>query len=94
MANGDMGNAQWHMPLCLIGHARSWLNSLPPNSVHNWADFEHVFLNNFKGTYHHPGSGADLHNIIQEDKESVCDYVAWWLKKKNTLSNISDETTI
>ena len=94
MANGDIGNALRHIPLCLTGHARSWLSGLPPNSIHNWADFEHVFLNNFEGTYHRPGSGADLHNIIQEDKESVRDYVARWLKKKNTLSNISDETAI
>lgn len=75
MANGDIANALRHIPLCLTGHVRSWLNGLPPNSIHNWADFEHVFLNNFEGTYHCPGSGAYVHNIIQEDKESVYDYI-------------------
>lgn len=94
MANGDIGNDLRHIPLCLIGHAHSWLSGLPPNSIHDWADFEYAFLNNFEGMYQRPGSGADLHSVIQEDKESVCGYVARWLKKKNTLSNISDETAI
>ena len=70
------------------------MSGLPPNSIHTWADFEHAFLNNFEGTYQRPGSGADLHSIIQGDNESVHDFVAWWLKKRNTLTNISDETAI
>lgn len=74
--------------------ARSWLDGLPPNSIHSWADFEHAFLNNFEGTYQRPGSGVDLHNIIQGDNESVHDFVARWLKKKNTLTTISNETAI
>ena len=94
MANGDIDNALRHIPLCLTGHARSWLSGLPPNSIHTWANFEHAFLNNFEGTYQHLGSGADLHSIIQGDNESVRDFVARWLKKKNTLTNISDETAI
>lgn len=57
-------------------------------------DFEHEFLNNFEGTYQRLGSGADLHYIVQEDRELVHGYVASWLKKKNTLTNIFDETTI
>lgn len=44
--------------------------------------------------YQRPGSGANLHNIIQGDKESICNYVARWLKKKNMLTNIFDETAI
>lgn len=64
MANGDIGNALRHIPLCLTGSVRSWLSGLPPNSIHTWADFEHEFLNNFKGTYQRPGSGYDFHNII------------------------------
>lgn len=94
MANGDIGNALRHVPLCLTGSTHSWLNGLPPNSIHTWADFEREFLNNFEGTYQCPGSGYDLHNIIQGDNEPVCDFVARWLKKRNTLTNVSDETTI
>lgn len=94
MANRDIGNALRHIPLCLTGHARSWLRGFPHNSIHNRADFEHAFLNNFEGTYQRPGSGADLHNIIQGDNESVRVFMARWLKKRNTLTNIFDETAI
>ena len=78
----------------LTGHARSWLSGLPPNSIHTWTEFEHAFLNNFEGTYQCSGSGANLHSIIHGDNESVHDFVARWLKKRNTLTNISDETAI
>ena len=33
MANGDISNALRQIPLCLPGHARSWLSGLPRNSI-------------------------------------------------------------
>lgn len=51
MVRGDIGNALRHVPICLSGSARSWLDELPTNSIHTWVDFEHQFLNNFEGTY-------------------------------------------
>ena len=65
MANGDIDNALPHIPLCLTGSPRSWLNGLPPNSIHTSEDFKHEFPNNFEGTYQCPDSGYDLNSVIQ-----------------------------
>lgn len=49
-----------------------------------------MFINNFEGTYQRPDSAYDLHNCIQGNKELVCDFIYPWLKKRNTLTTISD----
>lgn len=94
MENSDIGNDLRYVPLCLTGSVCLWLNRIQPNSIHTVADFEIVFINNFEGTYQRPGRGYDLHNFIQGDNEPVRDFIAIWLKKRNTCTNISDETTI
>lgn len=64
MAGGDMGNALRYLPLRLTGSARTWLNGLPPSTIHDWMDFEEAFINNFEGAYQRPGNAYDLHNGI------------------------------
>lgn len=94
LAQGDQGNTLCHVTSCLSGLTRSWLDGIPPNSIHNWVDFEHEFLNSFEGTYQRPGSLVDLYNIMQGTQEPLCDFIARWLRKKNMIPNISDGTTI
>ena len=40
-----------YLPLMLRKMARSWLNELPENTIHNWYDMQSAFFRNFEGTY-------------------------------------------
>lgn len=94
MAGGNIGNAIRYVPLCLTELAHTWLNGLPPGSIHTWTDFKAAFINNFEGTYLRPGSAYDLHNCIQGDKESVRGFISRWLKKCNILTTVCDDQAI
>jgi hypothetical protein len=43
-----------NLPLHLADSARTWLEHLPPNQIHNWDDLVCTFVGNFQGTYVHP----------------------------------------
>lgn len=62
--------------------------------IHQWTYFEDAFINNFEGTYRRPGSAYDLHKFFQGDKELVRNFIACWLKKRNSLISVSDEKAI
>ena len=49
-----------YLPLMLQNTARSWINELPENSIHNWYDMQSQFFQNFKGTYKTPCIVGDL----------------------------------
>ena len=55
IAGGNKRVAVRYVPLMLQGSARTWLNSLPANSINAWLDFADAFVRNFTGTYHRPG---------------------------------------
>ena len=37
-------------------HVRVWLEFLPHDSIHYWANLKRVFVRNFQGTYVRPGN--------------------------------------
>ena len=43
-----------YLPICVGEHVRAWLEFLPHDSIHDWADLKRVFVGNFQGTYVHP----------------------------------------
>ena len=55
IADGNKRIAVRYAPLMLQGSARTWLNSLRPNSINAWLDFEEAFVRNFTSTYRRPG---------------------------------------
>ena len=55
----------------LDGTARTWLKSLPGNSVGSWAELKHRFIQNFKDTCKQPMSIVDLAACVQEEGEST-----------------------
>ena len=59
-----------YVPLMLQGSARTWLISLPKESVNNWLDFEEVFNCNFTGTYLRLDNAQLLAMCKQKDDES------------------------
>ena len=41
------------LPLYLMESARAWLEHLPTDNIHSWADFKRIFVGNFvDGSYH------------------------------------------
>ncbi|KAI5011791.1 hypothetical protein ZWY2020_013928 [Hordeum vulgare] len=55
IARGNKRVAVRYVPLMLAGSARTWLNSLPADSINSRVDFKEAFVRNFTGTYKRPG---------------------------------------
>ncbi|KAE8815106.1 Endoglucanase 3 [Hordeum vulgare] len=65
IARGNKRVAVCYVLLMLAGSARTWLNSLPADSVNSWVDFEEAFVRNFTGTYKRPGRPRELAMCVQ-----------------------------
>jgi len=74
----------------LQGSARSWLNSLPSNSINCWQDFDDAFVHNFTGTYERPGRPRNLALCVQGKDEPLRDYLARWIKLRNTCEGVHE----
>jgi hypothetical protein len=48
---GTRAMAMQSLQLHLIGAARSWLNTLPNDSIGSWGELENQFTRNFRSTY-------------------------------------------
>ena len=55
IAGGNRRVAVCYALLMMKDAARTWVNSLPPASIHCWLDFKNVILTNFASTYKRPG---------------------------------------
>ena len=74
--------------------ARSWLNELPENTIHNWYDMQSAFFRNFEGTYRRPCTVGDLQRCTQKAGETCRDYLGRWIDTKNSCEGVNDQTTI
>ena len=45
-----------YLPICMGEHVWAWLEFLPHDRIHDWADLKRVFVGNFQGTYVRPGN--------------------------------------
>jgi hypothetical protein len=54
-----------NLPLYLGDSARTWLEHLLRDKIHDWTDLRRVFVGNFQGTYMRPGKQWELHNCKQ-----------------------------
>jgi hypothetical protein len=64
-----------NLPLHLADSARTWLEHLPANQIHNWDDLVCTFVVNFQGTYVCPGNSWDLCPCTQKPSESLWDFI-------------------
>jgi hypothetical protein len=62
---GTKATAMQSLQLHLTGVARSWLNTLPNESIGSWGELESQFARNFRSTYKRPAS-------LEEVKVCVC----------------------
>jgi hypothetical protein len=70
--------AMQSLQLHLTGAARSWLNTLPNDSVGSWGELENQFARNFHSTYKRPASLEEVKSCVQRRDESLRSYIQRW----------------
>src|SRR4051812_47049350 len=90
IAGGSRHVAVRYAPLMLQGSARTWLNSLPNNSINCWQDFSDAFVRNFTDTYDRPHLPRQLALCVQGKDKPLRDYLARWIKLKNLCEGVHE----
>src|SRR3954471_8995840 len=90
IAGGGRRVAVRYAPLMLQGSARSWLNSLPNNSINCWKDFEDALVCNFTGTYERLGLPRHLALYVQGKDKPLRDYLQRRIKLRNTCEGVHE----
>jgi hypothetical protein len=87
-SNGDK-SLQLHLTIA----ARSWLSTLPNDSIGSWGELESQFTRNFRSTYKRT-SLEEVKSCIQRKDETLCSYIHRWSIIKNSAEDISDERVV
>jgi hypothetical protein len=88
---GIRATAMQSLQLHLTGAARSWLNTLPNDSIGCWGELENQFARNFRSRYKRPASLEEVKSCIQQKGETLRSYIQCWSVIKNSAEDISDE---
>jgi hypothetical protein len=83
-----------NLPLYLGDSARTWLEHLPQDKIHDWTDLRPVFVGNFQGTYMRPGKQWKLRNCKQQPGESLREYIRRFSKCCTELPGATDNDAI
>ena len=78
----------------LDGTARTWLKSLPVNSVGSWDELKARFIANFKDTCKQPMSIVDLAACVQGEGESTTHWVRRGSEILHSLDRINADSAI
>jgi hypothetical protein len=66
------------LQLRLTGASRSWLSTLPNDSIGSWGELESQFTRNFRLTYKRPTSLEEVKSCMQRKDETLRSYIQWW----------------
>jgi hypothetical protein len=91
---GTKATAMQSLQLHLTGVARSWLNTLPNESIGSWGELESQFTRDFRSTYKRPASLEEVKACVQRKGETLCSYIQQWSVIKNSAKDVSDERAI
>jgi hypothetical protein len=72
---GTRAIAMQSLQLHLTGAARSWLNTLPNDSIGSWGELENQFARNFCSTYKCPASLEEIKSCVQQKGETLRSYI-------------------
>jgi hypothetical protein len=61
---GTRATALQSLQLHLTGAARSWLNTLPNDSIGSWVELENQFARNFRSIYKRPTSLEEVKSCV------------------------------
>jgi hypothetical protein len=82
------------LQLHLTSAARSWLNTIPNDSIGSWGELENQFVRNFCSTYKRPTLLEEVKSRIQQKGETLRSYIQRWSVIKNSAEDISDKRAI
>jgi hypothetical protein len=82
------------LELHLTGASRSWLNTLPNDSIGSWGELENQFARNFRSTYKRPTSLEEIKSCVQKKDETLCSYIQHWSVITDSVEDVSDERAI
>jgi hypothetical protein len=91
---GTRATAMQSLQLHLIGAARSWLNTLPNNSIGSWGELKNQFARNFRSTYKRPASLEEVKSCVQRKDETLHSYIQRCSVIKNSAEDVSDKREI
>jgi hypothetical protein len=91
---GTKATTMQSLQLHLTGAARSWLNTLPNDSIGNWGELESQFARNFRSTYKRPASLKEVKSCRQGRGKTLCSYIQRWSVIKNFTEDVSVERAI
>jgi hypothetical protein len=91
---GTRATTMQSLQLHLAGAARSWLSTLPNDSIGSWGELKNQFTRNFRLTYKYPASIEEVKSCMQGRGETLRLYIQWWSIIKNSAEDISDEWAI
>ena len=83
-----------YFTMMLEGTARTWLKSLPANSISSWAQLRARFISNFKDTCKQPMSIVDLAACVQEEGESMTHWVSRVSQVLHSSDRINTDTAV
>jgi hypothetical protein len=91
---GTRATAMQSLQLHLIGAARSWLNTLPNDSIGSWGELENQVARNFCSTYKRPALLEEIKSCVQKKDETLHSYIQRWSVIKNSAKDVSDKRAI
>jgi hypothetical protein len=71
---GTRATAMQSLQLHLTDAARSWLSTLPIESIRSWGELENQFARNFRSTYKRPASLEEVKSCMQRKGETLHSY--------------------
>ena len=83
-----------NLPLHLTDSARTWLEHLLANLIHDWSDLVKTFVGNFQSTYMRPGNSWELRGCHQQPNEPLRDYIHCFSKQCTELPSVKDSEVI
>jgi hypothetical protein len=81
--------AMQSLQLHLTDAARSWLSTLPNDSIGSWGELKSQFTRNFRSTYKRPASLEEVKSCIQRKNETLRSYIQRWSIIIKTLQKTS-----
>jgi hypothetical protein len=91
---GTRATTMQSLQLHLTGAARSWLSTIPNDSIGSWGELENQFARNFRSTYKRPTSLEEVKSCVQQKGETLRSYIQRWSVIKNSAEDVSDERAI
>jgi hypothetical protein len=86
--------AMQSLQLHLTSAPRSWLSTLPNDSIGSWGKLENQFTRNFRSTYKHRPSIEEVKSCMQRKGQNLSSYIQRWSIIKNSAEDVSDERAV